>query len=48
MKQLAGAEAYAKGRYRDAAKIFVDLIEAQRFPEFLTIPAYEQLMSEGA
>jgi len=48
LKQLAGAEAYAKGRYRDAAKIFVDLIEAQRFPEFLTIPAYEQLMSEGA
>jgi malate synthase len=48
LKQLAGTEAYAKGRYRDAAKIFVDLIEAQRFPEFLTIPAYEQLMSEGA
>jgi malate synthase len=48
LKHLAGAEAYAKGRYRDAAKIFVDLIEAQRFPEFLTIPAYEQLMSEGA
>ena len=48
LKKLAGEEAYAKGRYRDAAKIFVDLIEAQRFPEFLTIPAYEQLISEGA
>jgi len=48
LKKLAGEETYAKGRYRDAAKIFVDLIEAQRFPEFLTIPAYEQLISEGA
>jgi malate synthase len=48
LKKLAGEEAYAKGRYRDAAKIFVDLIEAPRFPEFLTIPAYEQLISEGA
>jgi malate synthase len=48
LKQRAGDDAYAGGRYRDAAKIFVDLIEAQRFPEFLTIPAYEQLISEGA
>jgi malate synthase len=48
LKKLAGEEAYAKGRYKDAAKIFLDLIEAEKFPEFLTIPAYELLISEGA
>ncbi len=42
------ADAYAKGRYKDAAKIFDELIEAERFPEFLTIPAYERLIGEGA
>jgi malate synthase len=35
-------------RYDDAAAIFRDLIAAERFPEFLTIPAYEKLVSEGA
>jgi malate synthase len=34
-------------RYDDAAAIFRDLIAAERFPEFLTIPAYEKLVSEG-
>ncbi len=48
LKSLAGEKSYAGGRYKDAAKIFVDLIEAPRFPEFLTIPAYELLVSEGA
>jgi malate synthase len=35
-------------RYDDAAAIFRDLIGAQRFPDFLTLPAYEKLISEGA
>jgi len=35
-------------RYDDAATIFRDLIAAPRFPEFLTLPAYEKLISEGA
>jgi malate synthase len=48
LASLAGPDAYAKGRYKDAAKIFDDLIEAQRFPEFLTIPAYERLIGDGA
>jgi malate synthase len=48
LASLAGPDANAKGRYKDAAKIFDDLIEAPRFPEFLTIPAYEQLIGEGA
>jgi len=28
--------------------IFVALIEAPRFPEWLTIPAYEQILRDGA
>jgi len=48
LASLAGLDAYAKGRYKDAAKIFDELIEAEHFPEFLTIPAYEQLIGEGA
>jgi malate synthase len=34
-------------RYDDAAKLFGDMIEAERFVEFLTLPAYEQLVQEG-
>jgi malate synthase len=35
-------------RYDDAAKLFRDMIESPRFVEFLTLPAYEQLIEEGA
>jgi malate synthase len=42
------ASADGKNRYDDAAAIFRDLIAAERFPEFLTIPAYEKIVSEGA
>jgi malate synthase len=34
-------------RYDDAARLFREMIEADRFVEFLTLPAYEQLMREG-
>jgi len=34
-------------RYQDAAAIFRNLIAAEHFPEFLTIPAYEKLVAEG-
>jgi malate synthase len=32
---------YGKGRYDDAAKIFAELVNNDRFVEFLTLPAYE-------
>lgn len=41
------AEASAGHRYDDAAAIFRDLIAATRFPEFLTLPAYEKLVADG-
>ena len=48
LKAMVGDAAYASGRYVDAARIFTALIEAPRFPEWLTIPAYEQILRDGA
>ena len=42
------AKAGEGSRYDDAAAIFRDLIGAPRFPEWLTIPAYEKIVAEGA
>ncbi|HZB92434.1 MAG TPA: malate synthase A [Stellaceae bacterium] len=35
-------------RYDDAAKLFRALIDAERFVEFLTLPAYAEIVEEGA
>jgi malate synthase len=35
-------------RHDDAATLFAEVIDAERFVEFLTLPAYEQLVREGA
>lgn len=40
-------KAKAGGRYADAAKLFDTLIAQENFTEFLTLPAYDQLVSEG-
>ena len=42
------AKAGKDSRYDDAAAIFRDLIGAPHFPEWLTIPAYEKIIAEGA
>ncbi len=34
-------------RYDDAAQLFRDMVDAPRFAEFLTLPAYDQLVREG-
>lgn len=36
-------DAYAQGKYEDAAKIFADLVNNDTFVEFLTLPAYERI-----
>ena len=41
------AKANDGNRYDDAAAIFRDLIGAPRFPEWLTIPAYEKIIADG-
>ena len=38
-----GPEAFAKGRFDEAAKLFTETATAQILPDFLTIPAYEIL-----
>lgn len=40
-KREIGAKSYATGRFKEAARIFASLIEAKKFPEFLTLPAYD-------
>jgi malate synthase len=41
-------QAAPKGhRYEDAARLFRELIDAERFVEFLTLPAYEQIVRAG-
>ncbi len=42
-KQRAGRPAGQPDRYDDAAALFLKLIEAPEFPEFLTLPAYAML-----
>ncbi|HEV8391367.1 MAG TPA: malate synthase A, partial [Dongiaceae bacterium] len=37
-------QAYARSRFEEAAKLFADLIFADEFPEFLTLPAYERIV----
>jgi malate synthase len=44
-KDMVGSERFKNGRYKEAAKVFRDLIEAKRFPEFLTLPAYDWIIA---
>jgi malate synthase len=47
-EELEKAKATANGsfgRYKEAAKLFRGLIEAKRFPEFLTLPAYDWIVA---
>ena len=39
--------AWAAARYDAAAALFLDLVEADAFEEFLTLPAYRRLVAEG-
>ena len=43
MQKAAGEEQFRAGRYSDAAAILRDLMQAPKFVEFLTLPAYERL-----
>jgi len=43
-----GDNRYKAGRFEDAAKLLDDLIAAPRFNEFLTLPAYDRIVAEGA
>jgi malate synthase len=46
VKAAVGTEAYDKGRFAEASKLFVDMSLAPEFAEFLTLPAYA-LLEQG-
>jgi malate synthase len=46
VKAAMGEEAYANGRYEDAAQLMIDLVEQPTFEEFLTLPAYERILAD--
>jgi malate synthase len=46
VKAAMGEEAYAQGRYEDAAQLMIDLVEQPVFEEFLTLPAYERILAD--
>jgi len=43
LKKTYGEELYGKGRFPEAKELFERVALAADFPEFLTLPAYEQL-----
>jgi malate synthase len=45
IKKAQGADRYAKGRYKEASKMFLEMIDAEKFPDFLTLPAYDWVVA---
>src|SRR5699024_3746186 len=44
IKSFVGEEEFSKGTYEAAARVFDDLVKSDTFEEFLTLPAYGQLL----
>ncbi len=47
-KERVGDNAYKAGRFNDAGEMMRQIVEQDLFEEFLTLPAYERLVQEGA
>lgn len=47
IEEQIGTDAYRKGNFGQAASIFNTLIKQDHFAEFLTIPAYKELLKGG-
>jgi malate synthase len=43
IREKAGEEAFAKGRWDDARALFTEMALADEYPDFLTLPAYERM-----
>ncbi|PJJ47948.1 malate synthase A [Hymenobacter chitinivorans] len=43
IRALVGEQRYSGGQYLQAARLFDSLVTSEKFVEFLTVPAYEQL-----
>jgi malate synthase len=42
---VVGADRFADGHYREAAELFHGMLVAEKFEEFLTLPAYERVVT---
>ena len=47
IRDTVGEERYAAGRFEEAAALLRDLVLADEFTEFLTLPAYERVTTLG-
>jgi len=45
MREEFGDEFFREGRFEEAADLFEEVALAETFPEFLTLPAYEHVLS---
>jgi malate synthase len=48
MAKEVGDNRFKAGRYHDAAELFLKLVEADQFTEFLTLPAYDRIVADEA
>jgi malate synthase len=42
-QRTALGDAFGRSKFEDAAQLFAELVFAEEFPEFLTLPAYERV-----
>ena len=45
IEETVGSEAFTNGKFKEAVKLFTELSTSSTFEEFLTLPAYEQLLT---
>ncbi|MCH8198072.1 MAG: malate synthase A, partial [Proteobacteria bacterium] len=45
IRTATGDDGFASGHFEDAAELFERMSAAETFPEFLTLPAYEMMLS---
>src|SRR3546814_1255596 len=46
-RDMVGADKFDGGKYAEAAAIFRKLALAEEFTEFLTLPAYDEIVAQG-
>lgn len=45
IEALVGVERFAAGHYGDASAMFLDMVTADAFEDFLTLPAYAKVVT---
>jgi malate synthase len=48
IRALVGDERFDNGHYEEAAALFLDMVTTDAFEDFLTLPAYERVISQAA